>query len=237
MTTLREQTILSLEGATLGHSVALLRQGEALGEIYLAGAKNASETLLASIETLLADCSVAKEELQGIVVGIGPGSFTSIRISLSTAEGLGLALGLPLYGMSSLHGMAAGLSHFDKGRVWVAQNAYKGELYLGRYDCSGPFPEELEEPSLITPQALFERLQAGDLLMGTGIKVLKKKGLDPMAKGVILEESPARRPSALHMAAMILDQEARTPSPLPLEPLYIRPSEAEINYKRNFGLD
>ncbi|MFP5344139.1 MAG: 30S ribosomal protein S2, partial [Gammaproteobacteria bacterium] len=86
-------------------SVALYQTGEVLSHGELAGQRH-SEILLAMIDRLLAEADCGMEDLDGIAFGAGPGSFTGLRIACGIAQGLALAGGLPVLGVSTLEAMA-----------------------------------------------------------------------------------------------------------------------------------
>jgi tRNA threonylcarbamoyl adenosine modification protein YeaZ len=95
--------ILAFDTATDVATSALVGDGEVLGE-----RASRAVTLLEDVDALLRQAGVHTRELQGLAVGTGPGSFTGVRIGLSTARGLALALGLPVAGVSTLDALAAG---------------------------------------------------------------------------------------------------------------------------------
>jgi len=95
--------ILAFDTATDVATSALVGDGEVLGE-----RASRAVTLLEDVDALLRQAGVHTFELQGLAVGTGPGSFTGVRIGLSTARGLALALGLPVAGVSTLDVLAAG---------------------------------------------------------------------------------------------------------------------------------
>jgi tRNA threonylcarbamoyladenosine biosynthesis protein TsaB len=110
-------TILAFDTATSVASCALVRDGELLGE-----RATEARSLLADVDALLRDGRIEPADLDALVIGTGPGSFTSIRIGLAAARGLGLALGLPAAGVSSLRAFAGGDPVIDakRGEVFVA---------------------------------------------------------------------------------------------------------------------
>ena len=88
------------------------------------------ELLAPGIERVLADGGVTIRDLEGVVVGLGPGPFTGLRVGVMTARSLGHARGIPVYGACSLDALAA-------PGVAVASDARRREVYWARYDAAG----------------------------------------------------------------------------------------------------
>jgi tRNA threonylcarbamoyladenosine biosynthesis protein TsaB len=95
--------ILAFDTATDVATVALLREGELLGE-----RPSRAVSVLADADELVREAGLRPTDLDLLVVGVGPGSFTGVRIGLAAARGLGLALELPVAGVSTLDALAAG---------------------------------------------------------------------------------------------------------------------------------
>jgi tRNA threonylcarbamoyladenosine biosynthesis protein TsaB len=95
--------ILAFDTATDVATSALVADGEVLGE-----RSSRAVTLLEDIDALLRQAGTQTRDVEALAVGIGPGSFTGVRIGLSTARGLSLALGVPVAGVSTLDALAAG---------------------------------------------------------------------------------------------------------------------------------
>lgn len=95
--------ILAFDTATDVATSALVSDGEVLGE-----RTSRAVTLLEDVDALLRQAGAHTRELDALAVGIGPGSFTGVRIGLSTARGLAFALGVPVAGVSTLDALAAG---------------------------------------------------------------------------------------------------------------------------------
>ena len=96
------RTIFAFDTATSTASCALVRDGELLGE-----RATTAKAVLAAAEELVHEAGIEPHELDALVVGTGPGSFTSIRIGLATARGLALALDVPVAGVSTLDAFSA----------------------------------------------------------------------------------------------------------------------------------
>jgi tRNA threonylcarbamoyladenosine biosynthesis protein TsaB len=95
--------ILAFDTATDIATSALVADGEVLGE-----RSSRAVTLLEDVDALLRQSGMHTRDVEALAVGIGPGSFTGVRIGLSTARGLALALGVPVAGVSTLDALAAG---------------------------------------------------------------------------------------------------------------------------------
>jgi tRNA threonylcarbamoyl adenosine modification protein YeaZ len=95
--------ILAFDTATDVATSALVADGEVLGE-----RASRAVTLLEDVDALLRQSGMHTRDVEALAVGIGPGSFTGVRIGLSTARGLALALGVPVAGVSTLDALAAG---------------------------------------------------------------------------------------------------------------------------------
>src|SRR4051795_5403230 len=95
--------ILAFDTATDVATSALVADGEVLGE-----RTSRAVTLLEDVDALLRQSGTQTRDIEALAVGIGPGSFTGVRIGLATARGLALALGVPVAGVSTLDALAAG---------------------------------------------------------------------------------------------------------------------------------
>lgn len=124
--------ILAFDTATSTATAALVRDGELLGERAVG-----SRELLAAIDGLLEDAGVLPAALDAVACGIGPGSFTGVRIGLAHARGLALALGIPVAGVSTLAALAAAA---PAGAVPVvdARRAEVFALVAGEEICARP---------------------------------------------------------------------------------------------------
>ncbi len=126
--------ILAIESSAKAASVCLCRDGERLGESFQRTALTHSATLLPMIEDMLKNTGVQKEDIDAVAVACGPGSFTGIRIGVSTAKGLCWGLDRPAIGVSTLESMAwltEGIG--GKALVCPAMDARRGQLYAALF--------------------------------------------------------------------------------------------------------
>lgn len=142
--------------------VALLKEDLLLGEIYVDAMKNHSVQLMPMIEQLLKFCKVEREEIQLIAVGKGPGSFTGMRIAVATAQGLGVALKVPVVGVSTLMAMAYPYISSDK-MVVSLYDAKNNRAFFGGYTQKNGqiitvIPEDVDELSSLGKKLCEEQL-------------------------------------------------------------------------------
>lgn len=122
--------ILALETSTDPGSIALWRDGDVLARSCPTGVSN-SQSLLPLAECALHEAGLHFDDLDAIAFGMGPGSFTGLRVACGVAQGLAVARDLPLLGVGTLDAMALAS---DAERVIVALDARMGEVYFGMFD-------------------------------------------------------------------------------------------------------
>jgi tRNA threonylcarbamoyladenosine biosynthesis protein TsaB len=161
-------TYLAVDTATEACSVALSVDG-AVRERFEEMQREHTQKLLPMIEAVLADGGVSVGQLDGIVCGIGPGSFAGLRIGLGVVKGLALARDLPVAGVSSLAMLAQrALRRPEVARVAAVIDARMSEVYCGAYGREGGLAVALLEDRVCPPDQV-PALPAGAWAgMGTG---------------------------------------------------------------------
>lgn len=132
--------ILAVTTATPRFSAALLAEGAIVERIAHEEEMRHAERFFASLDELLAAAAVERGELSALACDVGPGSFTGVRVGLSSCKGVALALSLPLVPVTSLEAMAAAAFErvgADVSRVVVVLDAKRGEVFYGGYDRDG----------------------------------------------------------------------------------------------------
>jgi len=140
--------ILALEISTEYCSVALWQDGAIVERCGLAVQKH-SEMLIAMLDALLKDAGLRIQDMDGIAFGMGPGSFTGVRIACGAAQGLAFGAGLPVAGVCTLQALAEASG---KPRVIAALDARMGEIYHAAYEKHDGAWVKVSEPRLGKPE-------------------------------------------------------------------------------------
>ncbi|MDX1906874.1 MAG: tRNA (adenosine(37)-N6)-threonylcarbamoyltransferase complex dimerization subunit type 1 TsaB [Bacteroidia bacterium] len=140
MTADRLPLLLAIETSTPAMSVALMEGARLLGTMELRMDKAHARMLIPLADSLLRHTDRHRTDLAGVAVSAGPGSYTGLRVGVSAAKGLCMALGIPLIGISSLAGVAAQVHTLARRLdAWICPmtDARRMEVYCTILDCDG----------------------------------------------------------------------------------------------------
>jgi tRNA threonylcarbamoyladenosine biosynthesis protein TsaB len=179
--------------------------------------------LLPLAADLLDEAGLAFADLDRIAVGVGPGTFTGLRIGIATARALAQASGADLVGVSTLHALASGAQH--DGPVLAVLDARRGEAFAAAYDGA----EVVVPPAAVTPAVLADLVLPGWPAVGDGA-VRFRDVLEPPGARVPEDGSPLHRVSALALAGLGL--EAPATGIESVVPEYLRLPDAEIAFRQ-----
>jgi tRNA threonylcarbamoyladenosine biosynthesis protein TsaB len=225
--------ILSLDTSSVRGSVALLNEEELIGELRLASLETHSSRLLKSIDFLLETAGWDFKDLNLIAAGIGPGSFTGIRIGVATALGLAQSLDIPFAGVSGLDALAR-QNPFLRGKIAVIMDAQRSQVYYAEFINNEGRIRRVGRPLLLYPAAIEQQL--------------KRKSIFLIGDGAYryfsgLGTSRSNRPrfvmtdmfiaAGIGRLALSRKRSWKTGAALQSEPLYIRPPDAaKSKFKR-----
>ena len=216
--------ILALESSALAASAALCEDGKCVG-VYLQNCGlTHSETLLPMAENLLKGCGWKLGDVDLIAVAHGPGSFTGVRIGVSTAKGLSWGGDKPCIGVSTLESMAWQGAHLSGRLLCCCMDARRGQVYNALFRAEGDRLTRISEDRAISLQELLPELTEAPVLIGDGA-ALTAKFLTEAGREYTLAPEPIRIQSAwgVSMAAYHAPKESWGEP----NPVYLRLSQAE----------
>lgn len=228
--------VLGIETATMQVGCALGGVEGVLASFNAAHGRRHAETLAPAIQFLCNQAGISLNEVGVVAVDIGPGLFTGLRVGVGTAKGIAQALRVPVIGLSSLDLLAFPLRHTSRLIVPVV-DARRGEVYTAAYRHVPGGVQRVREPQLVTPQDLAADLIAsGDdvLLVGDGSFRYEAELAEVGAENAGVGH---RYPSATALVELAQPKALREEfvQPWELEVLYLRQSDAEINWARREG--
>ena len=201
--------VLGFDTSAAHCAAALLSGDRVLGLEHQEMAKGQAEQLFPLLERLLAEAGLGWGDLSAIGVGIGPGNFTGIRISVASARGLALSLGIPAVGVSMLESLAAG----SKGPVLACLDARRNGVFVQPFDDGIPTGEAalVDLDSDLSAYARHELRCVGTAatMLALRLEVAVAEPAYPPAEGIARTASERWRQTTSRPA-----------------PLYLRPADA-----------
>jgi tRNA threonylcarbamoyladenosine biosynthesis protein TsaB len=208
--------VLGIETSSRRGTVALVEDGHTVATLGHEVPNGHAERMLGLVDRLLADAGWAKTGLDRIAVGVGPGSFTGIRVGIALAQGLALGLDRPVLGIGSLHAMSRGVPDELDGTRCAMVDAHRNELFCAEYAASG---EEVRAPLAVRrdgagawlAEAREPRVVIGEIATSVGV------ALEPFRSD--LTDLP-------HAAGVALLGSVLAPERAPTDAVYARPADA-----------
>jgi tRNA threonylcarbamoyladenosine biosynthesis protein TsaB len=233
--------VLALETATTRASVLLAKDDGELAAWRETTHQDLCRRLAGEVQAVLAKADTPFADLSLVAVGLGPGSFTSLRVGLATAKAIALSHGRPLVGVSSLAAMAWPVRDRISGLLCPVLDAKRGDLYAA---CYRPLPDGLAPvvPEFVAnPQELVDKLAA----IEKPVTVFGQWGEVPVGDltaadlgSVTIWSGEEILPDALAVAQLArrLHAERGADEIGPLHPIYVRKSYAEEKFDLDLGL-
>ena len=226
--------LLSLETSTKHFSLALSDDKKIAASRNFVLKKVLSSSIIPAIAGILKKKKWTLSDLDGFAVGLGPGSFTSLRVGLATVKALALATGKPLVGVSSLDVLARNVLSMQEipPSVCTMCDARRNLVYACFYE---PAPEGLRRRGdylLIGLDELLQKIRRPTLLIGDGIPLYRERiaGLNERGPSVVLADEKYWYPQAKHLAVLARErfQNHEFDPPERIVPLYLHPQDCQV---------
>jgi tRNA threonylcarbamoyladenosine biosynthesis protein TsaB len=234
--------ILSLDTTTRGGSCAVSRGDEILREAPTDRSRDHAAQLPGVLDTLLRAVDLAITDVDVFAVAAGPGSFTGLRIGIASMQGLAMATGKPLIGVSALDALAhvgrtlSGSPGTPGGaaprHIATWMDAWRGEVYAALYENG----REVEPPTVAPPEAFLHRLHSVNrvnpppvVFIGDGAATFREVIRARMGtEAALVEPLAPLLAGAIARLAHVRAQAGELPPPDAIRPLYVRRPDAEL---------
>lgn len=231
--------LLAFETSGRAASVAVMKEGRIVGEMTSSTRLNHSEKLMPMIHSVLEQSEMAIGDVEALAVSAGPGSFTGVRIGISTAKGLGQALEIPVATVSSLKVLACNLPYADL-LVCPLMDARRNQVYSGVYRWEGPkLVTVLEEDAYDLNELLFVLGKKEGPTVFTGEDAVRFEGVirEILGENGLMAMPQTAYPRAASVAVLGLREfeAGRAGDAFSIRPHYLRQAEAERQYQARMG--
>ena len=220
--------VLAVDTATKICSVAVVENNALLSELTVNHGHTHSTHLMPMVDTLLSQCGLSVKDLDGFAITIGPGSFTGLRIGLSTIKGLAVATGKPAAGVSTLDALA---SQFPYAGCMICPmiDARKGEVYAAGYTYQDGTLRQIRPAMAVSPEDAVSSIAGTCLYVGSGARLYRDRITDAAGSRAVFVPAGQNDIRAATVGILGLQQLSQVqPTHLSqLNPWYIRASDAE----------
>ena len=226
--------VLAIETSTMLGGVALADDQGLIAEIRLNVKSTHSERMMTAVDHVLRQSDTALDEIDVIAVAAGPGSFTGLRIGLSSAKGLCFASGRPLVLVPTLEAFAWNFP-YAAYPVCLMLDARKGEVYAAIFRWQhGGFVPVVSEKSL-RPEDVLSGIDGPVVLAGEGVRIYHERIVAAIGSRALIAPhgKMVPMPSNIAMLGIRKALSGEFSDPALAEPLYIRKSEAEVKWSES----
>ena len=225
--------ILAVDTSTQTCSVALTDNDELIAETTTGIRQTHSKHLMDMIAQLLAGAKLDTNAIDGLAVVNGPGSFTGLRIGVSTVKGMASATGMPVCGVSALEALAWQCQAYA-GRIYPMIDARKAEVYTAGYLASSGTLNLQKDAQVGAPDKVLKTMETPCLCIGTGALLYKEMIATHLGSDVRF--APALRNHVQASTVAFLAWQKFECEGLDLgdqvTPDYLRKSDAQLNLQR-----
>jgi len=224
--------ILALDTTTFAGSAAVLKKTKLLAEVNIDSSSTYSERLLPSIDFILKTSGLKIKDIDAFSIAVGPGSFTGIRIGLSTIKSFAYASGKPIAPVSSLKALAFKLQHPRSRLICPILDAKKGEIYSVLFESTGSNLQEILAQGVYSPDQFFSLLPSHRVIhfIGNGVRIYRGKIYQYVKDKA---RFPLRSLFIAHEVGLLGYELIKANKGLDfreIKPLYFRKSQAEENH-------
>jgi tRNA threonylcarbamoyladenosine biosynthesis protein TsaB len=222
-----DDLVLALDNSLDFLNIALGREGELIEERHAHMDRLSSEVLPVRVSRMLEDHAFSARDLSLLLVTLGPGSFTGVRVALAFCKGLSSALRIPLVAVPTPDVLAFPLRFMEEEYLCPLIDAKKGEIFFSLYRRGDGMPTLVEGFHALKPEQVKDRIRRQCLCFGTGVRLCAP--LLQAIEGVRVLDTGFQRVSGEALLKVGLARYGRGEEG-EIKPIYGRRSEAEIKF-------
>jgi tRNA threonylcarbamoyladenosine biosynthesis protein TsaB len=191
--------------------------------------KKLSSLIISSIERILKRKKVSLESIDAFAAGLGPGSFTGLRVGISTVKGLAMVCAKPVIGISTLDILAANIIRENR-QICTIIDAKRNNVYSAFYKNNKGHLRKISNYSLIDISELIKRIKEDTVFTGDGLDIFGQLIKNKLGRKAIIAERRNWIPKARNLVVMAKERlkAGKFDNPGKLVPLYLYPKECQI---------
>lgn len=170
--------LLALDASTEACTVGIKTSDGQIFEAFEIAPRRHTELIPKMLDSVLLESGLNKSQLDGCIVGIGPGAFTGIRIGIATIQGIAIGLNIPCYAVSSLHAIAQQsviAQQITSTRLMASIDARMQEVYCAEYSVDAAGASKLMGAELLIANDGFNLSNDCSIIVGTGVDCVKER--------------------------------------------------------------
>lgn len=220
--------VLAIDTSSNAASVALVEDNVLLGEFVLNHKKTHSQEIMPMVDDVLRRCGCEVSDIDLFAAAKGPGSFTGLRIGITTIKGLAHSVNKPVIGIGTLEGLAYNLP-FCEHTIVPIMDARRNQVYTGAYMWDGEDFREIGEAEAMSIEDCVD--SCGNFLetvfLGDGVPVHKEFIKEKLGDKAIFAPASCNMQRASSIAMLAIKRVDEAESYYGLEPMYLRKPQAE----------
>lgn len=223
--------LLAIDASGIAGSVAYIKDGKIAGEYYICDKLTHSQTIMPMLDDMKTLLKINLDEVDAVAVTSGPGSFTGLRIGVTAAKALALALEVPIVGVPTLDVMAHGIVYTDY-LICPIMDARRNQVYTALYEWKEDELIRLTEHMATDIEEYLEMLVEKEkkiIFLGDGVAVYETVIKEKLGGKAVFAPSfcSMQHASVLADVATRFYEEGKAEDPSLFVPMYLRKSQAE----------
>lgn len=225
--------ILGLDTSTRAASVALIKDGELVGEYVINDKRTHSQKLLPMLESLLKIGDINLKDIDMLAVCVGPGSFTGLRIAMSTVKAISHVEKIPIVAVNSLESLAYNIFETSK-KIIPILDAQRNQVYTAKYTIKGGKLIEEEEIKVVEIEKLIEDIDEKKedvIVLGEAVSKYEDILVNEYITLFRSVSNVSKASSVCSLSVEKIKENKDVYNCYDILPMYIRKSQAEMQYE------